>query len=66
MQQAISATMAILSVYEKEGRKKKKVKEEIRKGNEKETFKNVTERTRRSAIGVLLKLKLQCFGYLMQ
>ena len=42
MQQAISATMAILSVYEKEGRKKMKVKEEIRKGNEKETFKNVT------------------------
>ena len=42
MQQAISATMAILSVYEKEGRKKKKVKEEIRKGNEKGTFKNVT------------------------
>ena len=41
MQQAISATMSILSVYEKEGRKKEKVKEEIRKGNEKETFENV-------------------------
>ena len=41
MQQAISATMSILPVYEKEERKKEKVKEEIRKGNEKETFENV-------------------------
>ena len=51
MQQAISATMGILSVCEKEGRKKKKVKDEIRKGNEKETFKNVMVSISEEAMG---------------